>query len=140
MTRGKRPLSCKITGQVAFYDLDPQQVVWHGNYFHYFEDARRTLLARNGIDLNEIAQRTGYCFPIIKTSTRYVHPLRYADVFTCKATLAAARTSLVVDFEIRLKDSGMLCAQGRTEQVAVKAPEMEMSLILPEEIRNAVGG
>ena len=139
MSKTKRPLSCKIERQVAFYDLDPLQIVWHGNYFNYFEDARRALFAQRGIDFNEFARRTGYSFPIIKTSTRHVCPLRYEDVFICKATLAEARTTLVVDFEIRLKGNGTLCTVGRTEQVAVKAPEMEMMLFIPEEIRSAVG-
>ena len=131
-------LSYEIEGRVAFYDLDPMHIVWHGNYFNYFEDARQALFAHRGIDLNEYFQRTQYCFPIIRTSTEHVHPLRCADAFICKAILVEARTKIVVDFEIRLKDNGKLCTIGRTEQVAVKVPEMEMLIFVPEEIRTAL--
>lgn len=31
--------SCEIIHRVPFYDLDPMQIVWHGNYFNYFENA-----------------------------------------------------------------------------------------------------
>ena len=131
--------SCEITRRVPFYDLDPIQVVWHGNYFNYFEDARVALFARNGIDLFEVYKKTGYVFPIIKTSTKHIFPLRYNDEFICKATMIDARFKLVVDFEIKLAADGTVCTRGRTEQVAVRAPEMEILFSIPDDIRNAFG-
>jgi acyl-CoA thioester hydrolase len=133
--KGKVHHNCETEGRVTFYDLDPLQIVWHGNYFNYFEDARQSLFAQRGIDLYEFARRTGCYFPIIRTASKHTHPLRYADVFICKATLVEARTRIIVDFEIRIKDSGKICTRGRTEQVTVKAPGMEMLLFVPEEIR-----
>jgi acyl-CoA thioester hydrolase len=131
--------SHEIEGQVAFYDLDPMQIVWHGNYFNYFEDARRALLAHYGVDFNEFFTRTQCLFPIIRTSSKHVYPLRYGDEYICKATVVEVSTKLVVDFEIRLKKGGKICTRGRTEQVAVKAPEMEIIFNIPEEIRLALG-
>lgn len=131
--------SHEITRRVPFYDLDPIQVVWHGNYLNYFEDARVALLARNGIDLFEVYRKTSYVFPVIKTSTKHIFPLRYNDEFICKATVIDARFKLVVDFEIRLAADDTVCTRGRTEQVAVRAPEMEMLFSIPAEIRNALG-
>jgi acyl-CoA thioester hydrolase len=45
----------------------------------------------------------------------------------------------VLDFEIRLVKSTEICTKGRSEQVAVKFPEMEMMLAIPDEIRLALG-
>jgi acyl-CoA thioester hydrolase len=132
-------LSYETEHRVAFYDLDPMQIVWHGNYFNYFEDARRALFADRGIDLNEFYTRSQCLFPIIRTASKHIYPLRYSDEFTCKATLLDAKTKIVVDFEIRLKADRKLCTRGRTEQVAVKAPEMEIMFNIPEEIRKALG-
>ena len=125
--------------QVAFYDLDPIQVVWHGNYLNYFENARTALFNASGIDLYEFYVREGIVFPIIKTSTKHIIPLRYHDEFICRATIVDARVKIVVDFEIRKVDSPQICTRGRTEQVAVKTPEMEMLFSVPEEIRKALG-
>jgi len=125
--------------QVAFYDLDPIQVVWHGNYLNYFENARTALFNENRIDLYEFYVREGIVFPIIKTSTKHIIPLRYHDEFICRATIVDARVKIVVDFEIRKVDSPQVCTRGRTEQVAVKTPEMEMLFSVPEEIRKALG-
>ena len=132
-------LSCEITRTVPFYDLDPMQIVWHGNYFHYFEDARVALFAQVGIDLYEFYTRTQYLFPIIKTSTKHIYPLRNGDEFICKAAVVEGKSKIVVDFEIRLKSDGRICTRGRTEQVTVKAPEMEIIFTIPDEIRTALG-
>jgi len=135
----KEPVSFEITRKVPFYDLDPIQVVWHGNYMNYFEDARAALLQAHGVDLYEIYRRTGIIFPIIRTSTKHILPLRYQDEFICRATIREARFKIVVDFEIRLAADGSICTRGRTEQVAVKAPEMEILFSIPDEIRQALG-
>jgi acyl-CoA thioester hydrolase len=131
--------SFEVEGRVAFYELDPMRIVWHGNYFNYFEDARSALLAHYGIDLNEYFERSQCLFPIIRTSSKHIYPLRYGDEYICKATLVEVKTKLVIDFEIRLKKDGRICTRGRTEQVTVKAPEMEIIFNIPDEIRQALG-
>ena len=131
--------SFEIRKKVPFYDLDPMQIVWHGNYLNYFEDARRAMLDHMGVDLYQYYERTGIVFPIIRTATKHIYPLRYGDEFVCKATLVDSRFKIVVDFEIRLAADDKVCARGRTEQVAVQAPAMEILLRVPEEIRAALG-
>jgi acyl-CoA thioester hydrolase len=131
--------SFEIRKTVPFYDLDPMQIVWHGNYLNYFEDARRELLEHLGVDLYKYFEKTKTIFPIIRTSTKHIYPLRYRDEFICKATLVDARFKLMVDFEIRLAADDKICARGRTEQVAVLTPTMEILLRIPDEIRIALG-
>jgi acyl-CoA thioester hydrolase len=131
--------SFEIRKRVPFYDLDPMQIVWHGNYLNYFEDARREMLDHRGVDLYQYYERTNTIFPIIRTATKHIYPLRYGDEFICKATIVDARFKIVVDFEIRLAADEKICARGRTEQVAVLTPSMEILLRIPEEIRAALG-
>lgn len=133
------PYSFEMHQRVQFYDLDPMQIVWHGNYLNYFENARVALLAHLGVDLFEFYEKAQCLFPIIKTATKHIYPLRYGDEFICKATLVEGKMKIIVDFEIRLKSDGKLCTKGRTEQVAVKAPEMEIMFTIPVEIRKALG-
>lgn len=135
----KRP-SCEVTLKVPFYDLDPMQIVWHGNYLKYFDVARSELFDRVGVDLFEFHERTRYIFPIIRTAVKHIRPMKRGDEFVCKATVKEARTKIVVVFEIRLVKDGTLCARGSTEQVAVRVPEMEMDFSIPEEICRALGG
>jgi acyl-CoA thioester hydrolase len=124
---------------VPFHDCDPMQVVWHGNYFKYFEIARDGLLYKCGVDLQSYFHKAQYVFPIIKTSVKHISPLRHRDEFICRATLTDARFKLAFSFEIRLVGDNKLCAKGKSEQAAVKYPEMEIMFNIPEDIRKALG-
>ena len=131
--------SFEVKIRIPFFDLDPMQIVWHANYLNYFEVARAALFESNGIDLYNFFETQQLIFPIIKTATKHILPLRHRDEIICKATLIDARVKIIVDFEIRFADSGKVCARGRTEQVTVKVPEMETVFKVPEEIRTAFG-
>jgi len=131
--------SHEVKMKVSFFDLDPMQIVWHGNYLKYFDIARSELFDVLGVDLFEFHERTRYIFPIIRSSVKHIRPLKRGDEFICRATVKDARTKIVVAFEIRLVEDGTSCARGTTEQAAVLVPEMEMVYTIPEEIRRALG-
>jgi len=131
--------SYEVTLKVPFFDLDPMQIVWHGNYLKYFDIARSELYDHLGVDLFAFHDRTRYIFPIIRSAVKHIRPLKRGDEFVCRATVKEARTKIVVLFEIRLVRDGTLCARGSTEQVAVREPEMEMEFTIPEEISRALG-
>ena len=124
---------------VPFYDLDPMRMVWHGNYLKYFDTTRAELFYAAGFDPLEYFKKTGYLFPITKTSTKHIVSLRYRDEFKCKATVTEAQYKIVVNFEIRLTGDNQLCARGKSEQVAVKYPDMEIQFEIPDDIRKALG-
>ena len=137
MSAEKKSFEVKIS--VPFFDLDPMQIVWHGNYLNYFEIARAALFEHYGVDLYSYYDREKIIFPIIRTSTKHIFPLRHRDEIICKATLVDANIKLVVDFEIRKTADNSVCARGRTEQVAVKTPEMETLFSIPQDIRDLLG-
>ena len=131
--------SYEVKLRVPFHDLDPLHMVWHGNYLKYFDIARSELFHSLGVDLFGYFKRTSYFFPITKTATKHIVSLRYRDEFKCKATVVEARYKIAVEFQIRSGEKNRLCAKGRSEQVAVKYPEMEMQFEIPDEIRKALG-
>ncbi len=125
--------------RVPFHDLDPMQVVWHGNYFKYFDRARFALFEDVGIDLYGYMTTHNYLFPITRSSIKHIAPLRFDDWFSCRVTALEARYKIVLDFEIRLVETGEICAKGKSEQVAVKLPDLELEFEIPEKIRRALG-
>ncbi len=131
--------SFEVKLRVPFFDLDPMQIVWHGNYLNYFEVARAALFENQGVDLYSYFDREKIIFPIIRTSTKHIFPLKHRDEVIIKATLVDAHIKLVVDFEIRKAADNTVCARGRTEQVAVKTPEMETLFSLPTDIQKLLG-
>lgn len=98
MSAGKKSFEVRIS--VPFFDLDPMQIVWHGNYLNYFEIARAALFEHHGVDLYSYYEREKIIFPIIRTATKHIFPLKHRDEIIVKATLVDAHIKLVVDFEI----------------------------------------
>jgi acyl-CoA thioester hydrolase len=133
-----RYASHEIQMTVPFHDLDPLQVVWHGNYLKYFDIARFALFDHCGVDLHEYSKTSGFLFPVTRTSTKHIRPLRYRDHFVVRATVREAHIRIVLDFEIRLADDDTVTTRGRGEQVSVKYPGDELMLQIPPEIENAL--
>jgi len=133
-------VSTSVTLKVPYYDVDLMQIVWHGNYLKYFEVARQALFREHGVDLRHYTEQTRYVFPVVRSTIKHVWPLKFDDEFTCTVVLKEARVRIVLDFEVKLISDGKLCATGRTEQVAVLLPEMEMVFQIPEEIQKAFYG
>ena len=131
--------TCEMTFTVPFHDLDPMEVVWHGNYFKYFDVTRDALFQKLDVDLYRIYEETRYIFPIIRTSIKHVFPLRFRDEFVCRAKLEAVDHKISVDFVIRLTADSRIIAKGKSEQAAVKIPEMETLFKIPDPIRHALG-
>lgn len=131
--------TCELKFVVPFHDLDPMEVVWHGNYLKYFDITRDALFRKLGVDLYRIYQHSRYIFPIIRTSTKHVFPLRFRDEFVCRAKLVAADHKITVNFEIRLTADNRISAKGKSDQAAVKIPEMETLFKIPDTIRKALG-
>ena len=131
--------SHEVKMTVAFHDLDPMQVVWHGNYLKYFDVARFGLFAAAGIDLYDYMINKKLVFPVTRSSIKHILPLRPFDEFICRAKVTEAVYKIAMDFEIRLTSNGKICARGKSEQLAVRFPEMEMEFEIPHDIRSALG-
>jgi acyl-CoA thioester hydrolase len=133
-------VSTSVTLKVPYYDVDLMQIVWHGNYLKYFEVARQALFKKYGVDMWHYTEDTKYVFPVVRSMIKHIWPLRFDDEFVCTAVLKEAQVRIVLDFEIKLISNGKVCAKGRSEQVAVLLPEMEMAFQIPEEIQKALSG
>lgn len=130
--------SVEINGSVPFHDLDPMMVVWHGNYLKYFDQARFAVFDAAGINLYGYMMDKQFVFPITRTATKYIQPLRANDTYTCKVTVTEARNKIAMEFELRRSD-GALCARASSEQLAVKMPGMELEFEIPADIQRAFG-
>jgi acyl-CoA thioester hydrolase len=124
---------------VPFHDLDPLQIVWHGNYLKYFDVARFGLFKQAGVDLYQYMVRQQFAFPVTRSSIKHIMPLRFEDDFFCKATVVEAVYKIAIAFEIRLAENGKICTRGKSEQLCVKVPEMEMQFEIPGDITRALG-
>lgn len=122
-------LTASETLRVPFHDVDPANVVWHGRYFKYFEEVRRTLL--EDLDYSYASMMaSGFIWPVVDASIRFVRPLELDQRFTVMACLVEWELRLVVEYRIYSED-GTLHTKGRTVQVPVDATTRELLIGSP---------
>jgi acyl-CoA thioester hydrolase len=123
--------------KVAFYDLDPVGIVWHGNYAKYFEVARCVLLDQINYGYDEM-KGSGYLWPVIDLRVRYVKPLVFGQDITVRATLKEWENRLLIDYLIT-DEQGVRMTKGTTVQVAVDIATKEMCLASPAVLLERLG-
>lgn len=103
--------------EISFSEVDSMNIVWHGSYMLYFEDAREAFGARYGLEYMTIFGN-GYYAPLVEMDFKFKSPLRYEShpeiIITYRPTESA---KIVFDYEIRDRDTGTVCATGRSVQV-----------------------
>jgi acyl-CoA thioester hydrolase len=116
--------------KVPFHDVDPMGVVWHGNYFRYFEVAREALLDQVNYGYREM-KASGWVWPVVDTRVKYRSPLTFEQQVAVRARIEEYENRLRIGYEIIDIASGKLTTSGYTIQVAVDAVSGEMSFVSP---------
>jgi len=122
--------------EVAFPDLDPMAITWHGNYLRYFEEARVALMRRIGYDYPDM-QASGYAWPVIEAKLRYVRAARYGQRLHVSAGLQEWENRLRIAYLVTDADTGARITTGYTIQCAVDA-DGELQLVCPPVLRERV--
>ena len=106
------------------------QVVWHGHYVAYLEEARRALGRRYGVDYPTFfAHHTPA--PVAQLRLDYLAPARLADTLTVTARLFKSEAAkLELEYEIRRQSDRSLLAFGTSLQVFTNL-QGELLLTLP---------
>lgn len=123
-------LSASVVIEVPFQDLDPMNVVWHGNYFRYFESARSALLRKLDYDYPQM-QESGYLWPIVDTRVKFIRPAEYAQAITVTATITEWENRLRIDYHVADAANGTKLTSGFTIQCAVDATSGELQFVTP---------
>jgi acyl-CoA thioester hydrolase len=72
--------------RVRYAETDQMGVVYHGNFFLYFEVARAESIRQLGFTYVEM-EKMGIIMPIIDVHCRYLRPALYDDLLTIKTSL-----------------------------------------------------
>ena len=123
-------ISAEVIVNAQFYDLDPMQIVWHGNYARFLEQARCALLDKIGFGYREMAD-TGYLWPVVDLRIKYVRPIRFGQEVRVTATMAEYEYRLKIDYRLTDAASGEVLTKAHTIQVAVDAATKELCFQSP---------
>jgi acyl-CoA thioester hydrolase len=112
-----RELKASKVFDVRFSEVDSMNVVWHGSYMLYFEDAREEFGRQYQLEYMRMSDE-GYYAPLIDMEFHYRRPILYGmrpriDIIY-RYTEAA---KIVFDYEIHNSETDELMATGHSVQV-----------------------
>lgn len=72
--------------RVRYAETDQMGVVYHSNFFPYFESARTESIRELGFTYADM-EKMGVIMPVVDVHCRYLRPAKYDDLLTIKTIL-----------------------------------------------------
>lgn len=124
----------QIQIELRYSDSDQMGVVYHANYFSFFELGRTAMLKSYGIDYYDI-EKKGFIFPVREVGCTYLKSIALGETIYCETTITEL-SKVKLSFEHTLRNSqGELKAIGRSTIISVKKDDFsiaKMDQYLPE--------
>jgi acyl-CoA thioester hydrolase len=104
--------------RVRYAETDQMGVVYHSNYFIWFEIGRVELCRQLGFEYKQMETEDDSFIVVAKASCRYKRPARFDDVLTIRTRVADSQRRMIrFTYEIFNQSSGELLATGETLHV-----------------------
>ena len=112
-----RKLIARKQLDIRFSEVDSMNIVWHGSYPLYFEDAREAFGEKYGLGYLTIFSK-GYYATLVELSFKYKSPIVYGMKPVIQITYIPTESAKIV-FEYEIIDEGknVVLATGRSVQV-----------------------
>ena len=115
----ERILKASKEFDVRFSEVDPMNVVWHGSYALYFEDAREEFGRRYGLSY-QLFFKNECPAPLVELNFKFIKPLLHAQRARVDITFGNTHAAKIIfDYEIRLIKDETLVTTGRSIQVFI---------------------
>lgn len=122
---------------VSFEDLDPMNVVWHGNYIHYMERARCNLFLKLNYTYADM-KNDGIMYPVAKMETKFIKPAFFNDKLTVETAIISIEPTL--DIKYKIYREGEKIFEAKTMQIAVDINSKESVFIPPKRLVKLLEG
>ena len=112
-----KELKATVPLKIRFSEVDSMNIVWHGSYVMYFEDAREAFGKKYGLAYLDIFGN-GFYAPLVDLSFKYKSPITYdmkPEITITYKPVDAAK--IVFDYEITNPENGDVFATGHSVQV-----------------------
>ena len=130
-----RKIVTKTKIKVPFYDLDPMNIVWHGNYVKYMEEARCDFFRKINYTYKDM-YNDGVMYPIVKMDLKYIKSARFEDDLTIECVLKELEPAIVIKYNIYIGEEKILSAT--TMQMCVNVANGETIYNAPNKLINAI--
>jgi acyl-CoA thioester hydrolase len=130
------PQPSTITVRVRYAETDQMGVVYHANYFVWFEMGRVECLRQLGFDYKQMEIDDDCHLPVVEATCRYKAPAHYDELLTIETRIVAMRSG-VIRFAYRLlRNDAQLLAEAQTTHVVVDGKMQRR--VLPEKYAQAI--
>jgi acyl-CoA thioester hydrolase len=120
--------------RVRYAETDQMGVVYHGNFFQYFEVARAESIRQLGYTYADM-EKMGVIMPVVEVQCRYLRPARYDDLLTVRVTLKELPVHHKIEFHQEvLNEAGDLLASGHVTLYFMDAKTQKRT-VMPEQLR-----
>ena len=121
---------------VPFYDLDPMNIVWHGNYVKYLEQARCDFFDKLNYNYTDM-YNDGVMYPIVKMDFKFIKSAKFGEELLVKCILRELEPAIIIKYEIYSGEDKILTAT--TMQMEVSVETGETLYEAPKRLRKACG-
>ncbi|WP_439256799.1 acyl-CoA thioesterase [Lonepinella sp. BR2271] len=122
---------------IAFFDVDSMDIMWHGHYVKYLELARCAFLE----DIHyhyHIMREQGYAWPVVQLNVKYIKPTLFRQKIRVELGVVEYETCLRIDYTFFDAQTGQKLTTASTTQVAVEIASKEMQFQTPSSWRAAI--
>lgn len=136
-----RRLVNETTIRVRYAETDQMGVVYHSNYFVWFEVGRVELFRQMGFSYRELEEQHQCYMAVAEARCRFKAPARYDDEVRIRTSLKHIRNSFIqFGYEAVRASDGVLLAEGETMHIVTDAQMKQCALpkTYQEAFRNAV--
>ncbi|MDD4848715.1 MAG: thioesterase family protein [Bacteroidales bacterium] len=102
---------------VRFSEVDSMQIVWHGSYALYFEDAREVFGAKYDLGYLKMAE-CGFYAPLVELNFQFKSPLTYRDKGLIEISFRDTEAAKIIfDYKITNLTNQQVAVTGTSVQV-----------------------
>ena len=106
--------------RVRYAETDQMGVVYHANYFIWFEVGRVEMIRQLGLDYKSMEQEDLTMIAVVEATCRYKSPARYDDELIVRTHISGIRSSILrFTYAIHRATDDLLLCEGSTTHVAV---------------------
>ena len=103
--------------EIRFSEVDSMNIVWHGSYVLYLEDAREAFGKKFNLEYLYMYDN-GFYAPLVDMQLHYKTPLKYKDRAKIEITYRNTESAKIIfDYKIYNLSTGLLALTAETTQV-----------------------
>lgn len=123
--------------KVAFCDLDPMNIVWHGNYLKYLELARSEMFEKLNFGYIQMA-KNNVSYPIAKMDLKFIDSAHLHQTLNVKCVLKEIEPAIIIKYTITDSQTGTKLFKAKSMQICVDNLTKETLYTAPDELKKGI--